>query len=156
MRQRGRALVVWLGLLSVAALTGFTHSVYAERSYSPPAKVIRLAERGNAKAQVRLGWMYSVGRGVPQNYLQAANWYRRAAEQGEVAAQFALGLLYNKGHGVPKDLVLAHMWLNLAASRAVGEDRDFIVNLRDAIASKLTSAQLEAAQQLARAWQISK
>jgi TPR repeat protein len=99
--------------------------------------------------------MYSIGRGLPQNYHQAAKWYRRAAQQGHGGAQFALGLLYNKGQGVPKDLVLAHMWLNLSATQAIGEDRDFIVRIRDGIASKMTIAQVEAAQRLARAWRPS-
>jgi hypothetical protein len=44
------------------------------------------------------------------------------------------------------------MWLNLAASQAAGEDRDFKVRVRDGVASKLTIAQVEAAQQMARMW----
>jgi uncharacterized protein len=37
-----------------------------------------LAEQGNADAQFNLGVMYSKGRGVPQDYVEAVNWYRRA------------------------------------------------------------------------------
>src|SRR5690349_5000054 len=40
-----------------------------------------LAERGAPSAQAYLGFMYETGRGVPQNYTDAAMWYRRAAEQ---------------------------------------------------------------------------
>ena len=37
--------------------------------------------------------MYDKGKGVPQNDLEAAKWYRLAAEQGDAAAQYTLGLL---------------------------------------------------------------
>ena len=41
------------------------------------------AERGNARAQAYLGFMYQYGRGVPQNHALAVYWYRRGAEQGK-------------------------------------------------------------------------
>ena len=41
------------------------------------------AEQGNAAAQYNLGVMYDNGEGVPQDYAEAAKWYRLAAEQGE-------------------------------------------------------------------------
>jgi TPR repeat protein len=96
--------------------------------------------------------MYATGSGVPQSYRQAAKWYYRAAARGHGGAQLALGLLYNKGQGVPRNLVRAHMWVNLSASQAAGEDRDFIVTIRDGITAKMTAAQVEAAQRLARNW----
>lgn len=150
LRQSGLIAIV---LAMIAAAYG--GSSHAERPNWVAARVMRLAVRGDATAQAKLGWMYSIGRGLPQNYHQAAKWYRRAAQQGHGGAQFALGLLYNKGQGVPNDLVLAHMWLNLSAAQAIGEDRDFIVRIRDGIASKMTIAQVEAAQRLARAWRPS-
>jgi TPR repeat protein len=108
------------------------------------------AARGSAAAQARLGSMYSNGRGVPQNYYEAAKWYFRAADQGEGEAQRALGMLYNKGEGVPKDLMLAYMWLNLSAAQGV--DRDFRTRLRDAIASKMTAQQVQTAQRMSLDW----
>ncbi len=61
--------------------------VTASRAFIP------LAERGNAAAQTYLGLLFETGRGVPQNYTEAAMWYRRAAEQGDSRAQYSLGLL---------------------------------------------------------------
>jgi TPR repeat protein len=121
---------------------------YAQGHYSAAVRLTRLAERGDVDAQAELGWIYSIGRGVPQNYHLAAKWYRRAAHGGHGGAQFALGLLYNKGQGVPKNLTLAYMWLNLSASQAVGNVRDFKVRIRDSIASKMTPDQVEEAQRL--------
>ena len=67
-------------------------------------------------AQTYLGFMFETGRGVPQNYTDAAMWYRRAAEQGDSLAQYSLGLLYDRGFGVPQDIVEAAKWLNLATA----------------------------------------
>lgn len=146
-------------VLSAALLTASgpveAASIDDLRIIRPPAvrvvsisKLIEIAEAGDAKAQARLGWMYLNGDGVPQHNHLAARWYRLSAAQGYGPAQFALGLLYNRGRGVPQDLVLSYIWLNLSASQAVGEDRGFKIRIRDAIASKMTTDQLEMAQQM--------
>jgi TPR repeat protein len=57
------------------------------------------AASGDAAAQCGLGLMYAQGTGVPQDYAQAALWYRKAAEQGDANAQYLLGVFYNKGWG---------------------------------------------------------
>jgi TPR repeat protein len=41
--------------------------------------------------------MYSEGEGVPQNYVEAAKWMRKAADQGDAGAQNNLGVMYAKG-----------------------------------------------------------
>ncbi len=46
-----------------------------------------LAEQGDAKAQFNLGIMYSNGQGVPQDYAEALQWYRKAAIQGHPKAK---------------------------------------------------------------------
>ena len=116
----------------------------------------RAADQGDETAQFILGVMYSKGQGAPQDYTTALSWYRRAAEQGNVGAQFILGVMYSKGQGGPQDYVLAHKWLNLAASRfpaSEKEQRDAAVQVRDLIANKMTPAQIDEAQELARDWQ---
>jgi TPR repeat protein len=112
-----------------------------------------LAGRGDARAQTYLGFMYANGYGVPQNYIEAANWLRLASERGYARAQYALGLMYDKGHGVPQDYVQAYKWLDLAVARATGRERDDWVRIRDAVASKLSLAQRTEAQALAIEWQ---
>jgi len=62
-----------------------------------------LAEQGNVKAQYVLGIMYEFGRGVPQDYQEAARLYQLAANRNLWAAWFRLGGLYEKGQGVPQD-----------------------------------------------------
>jgi TPR repeat protein len=56
------------------------------------AKWFGLALQGDAEAQFNLGLLYVKGEGVPQDYVDAAEWYRRAAEQGHAGAQFATGI----------------------------------------------------------------
>ena len=68
--------------------------------------------------------MYAFGIGVPQDYVEAVAWYRKAADGGYGLSQFMLGAMYDQGKGVPQDNEMAYMWFNLAASRSTGEDRD--------------------------------
>src|SRR5450759_3290310 len=98
-------------------------------AYAHAAATIRGAERGDVAAQARLGWMYSTGRGVPQDYYEAAKWYYRAANQGHGEAQFALGMLYNKGEGVPRDFVLAYMSVSYTHLRAHETRHDLVCRL---------------------------
>jgi TPR repeat protein len=115
--------------------------------------VVRLAERGNARAQTRLGYMLATGRGAPQNYVEAAYWYRRAAEQGDPVAQYLLGICYDLAKGVAIDRVQAYKWFNLSASRTVpGSEREHRLRMRDAIAKKLSRSEFALAQSLALAW----
>ena len=111
-----------------------------------------LALAGDARAQAILGYMFATGRGVPQSYIEAAGWYRRASEQGEANAQYRLGLMYDKGQGVPQDYVEAYKWLDLATGQASGRARLDWVRIRDAVASKLSLVQLTEGQRRALEW----
>ena len=73
--------------------------------------------RETAGAQNNLGTAYEHGEGVPQDYTQAAVWYRLAAEQGEAVAQSNLGGMYRLGRGVPQDYVKAMTWYRRAAEQ---------------------------------------
>ena len=76
-----------------------------------------LAEQGDALAQYNLGVLYRKGRGVPQDDVQARQWYAKAAAQGLAKAQFNLGTLYFNGEGAPKDYQQALRWFRLAADQ---------------------------------------
>ena len=90
--------------------------------------------------------MYVEGLGVLQDFKQAVKWYTLAAEQGDASAQVNLGNMYAEGQGVPQDDNRAHMWWNIAGASGHGTAR----NSRDRVANRMTFAQLETAQQLAR------
>ena len=50
----------------------------------------KFAESRNSEAQYRLGSLYRIGRGVPQDDLLAFKWMKAAAEQNHANAQFNL------------------------------------------------------------------
>jgi uncharacterized protein len=128
-------------------------AAYARGDYVAAAKrLTRLAAAGEPRAQGLLGFMYEYGHGVPQDYVLAVMWYERGAEQGDPAAQYSLGLMYDKGKGLLPDVVIAHKWLILAAARAGRRERDTYIRLRDAVATKMSHAQIGLAQGLASEW----
>ncbi len=113
----------------------------------------KAADRGHAFAQANLGAMYANGDGVPQDYAEAARWFRKAADQGHATAQYNLGVVYANGWGVRRTYVQAHMWFSLAAAQASRPDtRDTANGWRDAVAAKMTAAQIAEAERLAREW----
>jgi TPR repeat protein len=99
-----------------------------------------------------LAVMYWRGLGVPQNTALAISWILKAAGGGDADAQYLLGLAYYEGKNVPQDYVEAHKWFNLAASRFVSneEGRRKAVHNREAVAERMTPAQVGEAQKLAR------
>ena len=143
--------------LVLACLVGSDGFASETIRYRGDGEPIVLA-RGNARALGRLGFRYENGFGVPQDYIAAADLYRRAAEQGDTFAQCRLGLSYDKGHGVPQDYVRAHMWFNIAAAAAGASDvavRE-AAKWRDLVATRMTPAQIAEGRRLAREWQPTK
>jgi len=109
----------------------------------------KAALQGNANGQFYLGRCYSRGDGVPKNDIEAAQWYRKAAEQDCTEAQYRLGLCYDRNEGVPQDNVNAYKWLNIAASSGDQDAR----TVRNAVACRITEAQVTQAQKLSREWE---
>jgi uncharacterized protein len=119
------------------------------------ARVRCLADEGDHESQLKLGIVYRDGSdGPPQDYSEAALWFRRAAEQANPMAQYNLGLLYEGGRGVPQNLQHAHMWYNLAASGFDLRDstRASAFRRRDEVASRMRSDDVLAAQRMASEW----
>ena len=89
--------------------------------------------------------MYTNGRGVPENDVEAVRWFRLAAEQGYARAQFRLGLMYGFGSGVPQNNIRAYVWYSVAAAQGLEVAR----SNRDIIADRLTPEQLARGQDMA-------
>jgi len=108
----------------------------------------KLAEQGDATAQFSMGARYATGEDVPQDYAEAVRWFSLAAEQGHVVSQATLGAYYWAGRGVPLDLGKAYFWSVLA--QAGGDEASkYRVSV---LASRMTRAQVAAAQQQANDW----
>jgi tetratricopeptide (TPR) repeat protein len=104
-----------IGLVS-AFLTQEGFAEMSENEFANMIKnIIKHAEQGNANAQNLVGEMYFLGKGVKQDYQEAAKWYRKAAEQGDANAQYNLGFMYKNGQGVKQDYQEAAKWYRKAA-----------------------------------------
>ena len=66
-------------------------------------------QRGNAS--------YFGKNGFPQDYVEAAKWFRMAAEQGHATAQNQLGYCYECGVGVSQDYQEAVKWYRKSADQ---------------------------------------
>ena len=73
------------------------------------------AAQGFAHAQYNLGVMVYDGRGVPQDYAEAARLYRLAAAQGHARAQYNLGFMLCNCEGIAQDYAEAARLYGLAA-----------------------------------------
>ena len=108
-----------LGFAAPLRDTDAALAAYRKGDYRNALRHVRpLADQGDARAQSLFGLMYLLGRGVPQDDLAAANWFRLAANQGDAPAQFNLGIMYAEGRGVPQDYAEAVKWYRLAADRS--------------------------------------
>lgn len=76
-----------------------------------------VAEAGSPRAQYNLGWMHANGKGTPQDFTAAIEWYKKSAEQGNINAQYNLGNLYLRGQGAAKNNKLAFSWFMKAAEQ---------------------------------------
>ena len=67
------------------------------------------------RAMVEKGMDYVYGRGVSQDYQQAASWLLKASEAGDPTGMNNLGVLYANGNGVAQDYQQAATWYLKAA-----------------------------------------
>jgi hypothetical protein len=79
------------------------------------------AERGDAIAQLNLGFSYENGDGVVKDVVEAVKRYRKAADQNYAPAQCYLGACYENGLDVSKDEAEAVKWYRKAAEQNPAE-----------------------------------
>lgn len=75
----------------------------------------RSSDEEQRNAQYAIAVLYWLGKGVDQDYEQAAKWLKRAISSGHIKAQLKLGFLYLQGKGVEKDEVEARKNFLVAA-----------------------------------------
>ena len=80
----------------------------------------------DSTAQYNLGRLYLLGKGAPQDSMQAARWLRLSALKGEYRAQALLGSILFKGEGVARQGALGLFWLIVAKDSATGADDNWI------------------------------
>jgi hypothetical protein len=94
----------------------------------------RLAERGDAFAQYRLGRYYARRDG--SRTPEAVSWYKKAlpglhrlAETGNGEAMYVLGVMYAYGRGVAPDAQQAQRWLGQAVERNITAAQPVLASL---------------------------
>jgi TPR repeat protein len=111
------------------------------------------AKAGDPVAEANLGAIYHYGLGISADFAKAAQYYHAAALRGNLDAQLGLGVLYTTGKGVPPSFVIARMWLSIAAeAMAPSPDRIRVTETRDALATKMSAAELKQSDDLIAAW----
>ena len=84
--------------------------------YATAERALRKAAvKGDVRAQNNLGYLYENGLGIPQDFTQALQWYKRAADGGLADAQYNLATLYHHGRGVARDHTTAYKLFTEAA-----------------------------------------
>ena len=99
-----RAVLALAIAAPVAANTAFDR-LAGESAAAPPwvRSAISGALAGSPDDQLAVAAAYEAGRGLPQDYGAAVDWYTRSAAQGSASAMVGLGVLLENGSGVPAD-----------------------------------------------------
>ena len=126
-------------------------SAYKRGDYQTALKHFKpLAERGHAKAQSNLGFMYSRGYGVMRDYNTALIWFSKAALQDDVHAQHNLGIMHGNGLGVPRDHFIAYIWFSVAMANGHRSSN----MKRELAATRLKPEEIKLAEKISQKCQI--
>ena len=97
--------------------------LYEAKKYNEAFPILKTAaDKGNKKAQYRVGRCYAKGKGVKEDKTIAFQWYTKSAKQDYAKAQYALGRCYMKGNGTTADPQKAKTWLSKAIKNPKGGD----------------------------------
>lgn len=135
-----------LTLSSVLAQVGFPYdSRLAEPDWNLPLDPAeeQAAGAGDPVALYQTALRYLNGAGVRRDVPAGIERMEHAAEAGMGTAQLMLALMYAHGRNLPQDYEHAYVWASRAALAAVPAAAD----VRDALASEMSAAQLRRAQQ---------
>ena len=75
------------------------------------------AEKGSAFAMLKLGLLYTRGRGIARDPVEAARWFKQGADAGNLPSMRELAACYAQGIGVKKDMVEAVRLYRLPAEK---------------------------------------
>jgi hypothetical protein len=94
---------------AIDELTAQGKSVLKDWDFTPPiASFLEdKADKGDAKSQYVLGWMYFIGQSVAKSDEKAVQWMTKAANQNFPHAQTQLGLMCLVAKDIPGNYVLA-------------------------------------------------
>ena len=124
-----------LGLYNLAVLyeSGLAvpiDTVRARALYRQAMNPMRsLAESGDQRAQVNLGYLLESESGSEENLMAAIHWYEQAAQAGYSRAEFIVGYKIYHGWGYENNLTQVITWLSKAADHNYRPAQHFLGNL---------------------------
>ena len=145
------ALILDMALVPVSGWPAGGQTVDSQTTGAIDPALLAKANAGDAVSEVLVGESYAAGKGVVQDYNEAADWYRKAAEQGDVGAQATVGLLYSIGQGLPQSYVEGYYWLDLAA-QAKGPNQEKYAANRQMIGTHITADELADVEERVAKW----
>lgn len=94
--------------LELEQLFQLSMQAYVRGNFSKAVTLLQdLANKGSAKAQGRLGWMYERGIGVERDYDRAREWYETAMKSNNGFAFVRRGYMFERGLGELQDYARA-------------------------------------------------
>jgi len=117
-------LIMLVGSLCACATQQTVQSTAPVSQAAECEKWVQAARKGDAVSQLNAGVCYQYGQLGEPDYLNAADWYRRAALQGNMRAETNLGWLYDNGMGVKQDFSQARYWYEKAAAQGESNAED--------------------------------
>lgn len=144
-----------VGLLaSGASFAGFEEgsAAFQNKDYSTALSEWQpLAEKGDARAQFRMAWLYKYDLNAKMREKQVFAWYRKAAESRSDGALADLGQYYKAGIGVPQSKVAACALLKLSQSNPSDDvDQEKLSNVIGGLQKTLTDKEASEADALLR------
>jgi TPR repeat protein len=106
----------------VDAQLGLAAQLETERKWSEALQWLKTAAEKNARAQCRVGLFYLEGRGVKQDYREAARWFDKAAAAGCALGWFYIGTMHHAGRGFARSPQTADEWCEKASKQLKPED----------------------------------
>lgn len=142
-----------LFIVAIIALSGASTACAADEiaDVKMTEDYLRLAQRGDTKAQFYLGALYAQGVGVSRSDGEAFRWFLSAAEHGHSQARLIVGELYAIGRGVARSDVDAYKWASVAATSANPADTQRNAQrLVDLLTGRMTGADVAEGKRLAQ------
>ena len=107
---------------------------FTERKPAPQSQSVS-TEPHSADWLYQEGEKYYYGRGVRQDYAEAAKWYRASADKGNADAEHRLGHMYYFGQGVRQNARDAANWFLKAAAQGHAKARKRLENIMPSLSA---------------------
>lgn len=122
-----------------------------------------LVEKGDCDAEYRVGLLYFIGKGKPQDNEKTISLWRKAANGNQQRGQWALGDLYYQNDsviyhrcaqcGIDKDIVQAYMWYRLFEKSAkYRSEKAYAKQILTKITSEMNPEQIKQGDNFVSKW----